>query len=146
MTTARMESYQGCRAERRTVHVAAFPEPNQGTGCSDSRRHSKHWGDVCMSEIEDWWIVGAHSVKICAMLYNSSGKKYAVDVDYFGFEVAHPFWVGYGLDYKGTDRTCLTSACSNTRSIRSSRWARQSEIDALRCPTVPPTASCPLGS
>ena len=52
MATARNEELPGYRAERRAVHFAALTEPHQETGCSDSRRHSKHWGNVCMSKIK----------------------------------------------------------------------------------------------
>ena len=51
-TTARMESYQGIGPKGVRCMSLPSPSQNQGTGCSDSRRHSKHWGDVCMSEIE----------------------------------------------------------------------------------------------
>lgn len=103
MATARMESYQGIGPKG--VRCISLPLPS----------HIKkrdvlivddivNTGATCACLKSKLVEMGANSVKICAMLCNSSGKKCAVEVDYYGFKVPHPFWVGYGLDYKGMDR------------------------------------------
>ena len=71
--------------------------PRRGHGCSISARTDFLRENQLLA-------LGATSVKICALLYNSSYPKYASEVDYLGFEVTHVFWVGYGLDYKGAYR------------------------------------------
>ncbi len=103
LVTARLESYQGTGPEG--VQCISLPSPSRikardvlivddivNTGATCACLKSRLVG------------MGANSVKICAMLYNSSRKRCAVEVDYYGFKVPHPYWVGYGLDYKGTDR------------------------------------------
>ena len=48
----------------------------------------------------------AKSVKVCSMLYQYDPRtgQSKVAVEYFGFKVPHPCWLGYGLDYKGNYR------------------------------------------
>ena len=48
----------------------------------------------------------AKSVKVCSMLYqyNSCKGQNKVAVEYFGFKVGHPLWLGYGLDYDSNYR------------------------------------------
>ena len=104
MVTARMESYQGTGPEG--VQCISLPSLNRikardvlivddivNTGATCACLKSK------LLEMD------ANSVKVCTMLYNSSGQKCAVEVDYCGFNVAHPYWIGYGLDYKGVHRS-----------------------------------------
>ena len=101
--TARMESYKGIGPKG--VRCISLPSP------SDMKERDVlivddivNTGGTCACLKSKLVKMGANSVKICAMLYNSSGKKYAVEVDYFGFEVPHMCWVGYGLDFNGMYR------------------------------------------
>ena len=102
-TTARMESYKGIGPEG--VQVISLPSPSDIIGRDvlivDDIVNT---GATCASLKLELERMGANSVKICAMLYNSSGKKHAVEVDYFGFKVPHVCWVGYGLDVNGKYR------------------------------------------
>ena len=103
MATARLESYQGIGPEgvrciwlpsedRIQARDVLIVEDIVATGATCAYLKSKMLG------------MGANSVKICALLVDSSKQIRAVEVDYYGFEVTHPFWVGYGLDYKGMYR------------------------------------------
>jgi hypoxanthine phosphoribosyltransferase len=40
------------------------------------------------------------SLKVCALLDKSMGRKVPVKVDYLGFRIPNEFVVGYGLDYR----------------------------------------------
>ncbi len=44
------------------------------------------------------------SVRVCALLDKPSRREIPVPIDYTGFQVAHEFVVGYGLDYAGLYR------------------------------------------
>ena len=103
VATARLESYQGTgpigvrciwlpsqdRIQERDVLIV---EDIVATGETCACLKSKLLG------------MGAKSVKICALLFDSSEQNRAVEVDYSAFEVPHVRWVGYGLDYKGMYR------------------------------------------
>lgn len=47
---------------------------------------------------------GPASLKVCALLDKSEGRKHPVQIDYFGFHVENVFILGYGLDFKGQYR------------------------------------------
>ena len=103
MVTARMESYRGTGPEG--VQCISLPSPKcikaRDVLIVDDIVNTGETSACLKSRLVE---MGASSVKICAMLYNSSGKKYAVEVDYYGFEVPHMRWVGYGLDFNGMYR------------------------------------------
>ena len=66
--------------------------------------------DICdsgrtLSYIKDLFIKRkANSVKICTLINKKVEKFKNIKIDYFGFEVADEFVVGYGLDYNGKYR------------------------------------------
>lgn len=39
------------------------------------------------------------SLKVCSLLYKKEKQIYPIQVDYYGFEIADHFVVGYGMDY-----------------------------------------------
>ena len=95
--TARMKSYKGIGPKG--VRCISLPSP------SDINERDVlivddivNTGATCACLKSKLVEMGANSVKICAVLYNSSQQHCAVEVDYFGFEVSHMLWVGYGLD------------------------------------------------
>ena len=103
MATARLESYQGTGPEG--VKCIWLPSQNR----IEARdvlivEDIVATGETCSHLKSKLMEMGAKSVKICTLLYNSGWQKCTVEVDYFGFEVPHVAWVGYGLDFKGVDR------------------------------------------
>lgn len=44
------------------------------------------------------------SLKIAALLHKPEATKYAMKIDYLGFNIPNKFVVGYGLDYDGLGR------------------------------------------
>ncbi len=48
------------------------------------------------------------STKFCSLLDKKSQRKTDIDPDYCGFEIENKFVVGYGLDFDGYYRICLT--------------------------------------
>ena len=102
-TTAHMESYKGIGPKG--VRCISLPST------SDIKDRDVlivddivNTGATCAYLQSKLVKMGANSVKICAMLYNSSEQHGAVEVDYFGFNVPHMRWVGYGLDFNGMYR------------------------------------------
>ena len=101
--TARMESYKGVGPKG--VRCISLPSPidinERDVLIVDDLVNT---GATCACLKSRLVKMGAKSVKICAVLYNSGQQHCAVEVDYFGFEVSHMFWVGYGLDVNGMYR------------------------------------------
>ena len=95
--TARMESYKGIGPKG--VRCISLPSPSdikeRDVLIVDDIVNTGATCECLKSKLEE---MGANSVKICAMLHNSSVKHCAVEVDYSGFQVPHMCWVGYGLD------------------------------------------------
>ena len=104
ITTARLESYQGTGPEGvkciwlpSQVHIRArnvlIVEDIVNTGATC--RYLK------LKLLE----FGAESVRICSLLDNVCAlNRVDVEVDYAGFKVQDPLWVGHGLDFKGAYR------------------------------------------
>ena len=104
LATARLKSYQGT-GPKGGIQCISLPSPSdikeRDVLIVDAIVNTGATSACLRSQLVE---MGANSVKICAMLCNTSEKRSAVEVDHCGFKVTHPCWVGYGLDYKGADR------------------------------------------
>ena len=62
-------------------------------------------GETCALLGQRLLDLGAHSVKVCALLDKPSRRTNEVRTAYRGFDVPDVFVVGYGLDYDGAYRS-----------------------------------------
>jgi hypoxanthine phosphoribosyltransferase len=54
--------------------------------------------------LKDLKLLKPASLKIATLLYKPQAYQHNFKIDYFGFEIANDFIVGYGLDYNGYGR------------------------------------------
>ena len=104
VTTARIRRYDGTEAGEVEVTWVPLRDRIQGRdvlivdGIVDT-------GKTCALLGQRLSDLGAHSVRVCALLDKPSRRTNEVRTVYRGFEVPDVFVVGYGMDYGGAYRS-----------------------------------------
>ena len=104
VTTARMRRYEGSEGGEVRVTWLPLRDRIQGRdvliveGIVDT-------GETCALLGQRLLDLGAHSVRVCALLDKPSRRTNEVRTAYRGFDVPNVFVVGYGMDYHGAYRS-----------------------------------------
>ena len=104
VTTARMRRYEGSEGGEVRVTWLPLRDRIQGRdvliveGIVDT-------GETCALLGQRLLDLGAHSVRVCALLDKPSRRTNEVRTAYRGFDVPNVFVVGYGMDYEGAYRS-----------------------------------------